>query len=488
MKRLHLRLRRWLAAILIALLWVVLSLGWSWFLITSSFDRTVSTLLENHTRQLAGVVRDKLAASTAGEDLLRPELQHQMQADRSLAYLMIWENGTISYHSDPDYEDTPLNVEAWPSFEPGETVRVSRIKTGPWDPAVGPVLDVTLRVPGNHAYASHSYYLSVGYRQSWVDRQFWITQRPQLALEISCVLAGLAALLSGLAVAVRRIEQTRLQQEQSVLARTSLLTERGMLASILAHEVRSPLTALRFNLHALRTLIVSNSPRTERKIELSESCEREIRRLDLMLNDFLTRTQVISPAENTPVNRVANEAIEFLRPALEQRGIRIIMHFDGANPMVIINPAELRQVLLNLCTKAQEAMVRGGTLAVSTLSEQDTVSLLVRDSGAGIPQELQERMFEPFFSTKPQGSGLGLALVRRVISGAGGKVFCESSVGEGTTIRLVLPRGSQAEAAAPLTHIAPEAAPAGGISAAPPDGLDAQNMGGAEEDQETSEG
>ena len=67
------------------------------------------------------------------------------------------------------------------------------------------------------------------------------------------------------------------------------------------------------------------------------------------------------------------------------------------------------------------------------------MALLIRDSGVGIPPELHERIFEPFFSTKPNGSGLGLALVRRVISGAGGRIYCESAAGAGTTFRIVLP-------------------------------------------------
>ncbi|MCL2641216.1 MAG: ATP-binding protein, partial [Phycisphaerales bacterium] len=122
-----------------------------------------------------------------------------------------------------------------------------------------------------------------------------------------------------------------------------------------------------------------------------------------------------------------------------------------AKPSVHVHPDELRQVILNLATNAHEAMPRGGTLAVSTVAEDvssESVTILLRDSGVGIPPELHERIFEPFFSTKHNGSGLGLALVRRVVSGAGGTVFCESVVGEGTTFRIVLPRahegGSQA--------------------------------------------
>jgi signal transduction histidine kinase len=449
----------WLTAGITAVVWLAVSLGWSWFLIGSAFDRTFNSLLTDDARQIGSDLRDKVPARGDADEAMHQAIRRQRVINPNIAYLMIWHSGIVDYHSDPNQERGALNVETWPSFEPGETVHISRLHAVPWDVSAKPtaVVDVTIQIDPTRVY-----YLSVGYTQDWVDKQFWATQRPQILFAVSFSLVGLAALLAAIAIATQRFERTRTQQEQSVLARTSLLTERGMLASVLAHEVRSPLTALRFNLHSLRNLIASGSPNTPRKVELTDSCDREIRRLDLMLNDFLTRTQVISPAENTSVNRVANEAIEFLRPSLEQKNIRIITHFDQSDPSVIINPAELRQVLLNLCTNAQEAMRRGGTLAVSTLSEQDDVSLLVRDSGVGIPPEMQERIFEPFFSTKPQGSGLGLALVRRVISGAGGKVFCESTAGEGTTFRVVLPRGQGSTPAAPTMHIAPEGVDADG--------------------------
>ncbi len=433
------------------MVWIVAALGLSWLLINSAFDRTINLLLAEDTRHIGNDLREKLLARSNADEAVHQAIRSHMAIDPSIAYLMVWHSGIIDYHSDPEQEHGSLNVESWPSFEQGETSHISRLHAVPWDATLGPVLDVTIQIDPTRVY-----YLSAGYQQAWIDRQFWLTQRPQILFAVSFSLAGLAALLAAIAIATQRFERTRTQQQQSVLAHTSLLTERGMLASVLAHEVRSPLTALRFNLHALRNLIEGDSPNTPRKVELTDSCDREIRRLDLMLSDFLTRTQVISPAENTPVNRVANEAIEFLRPSLEQKSIRIITHFDQSDPSVVINPAELRQVLLNLCTNAQESMRRGGTLVLSTLSEQDDVSLLVRDSGMGIPPELQERIFEPFFSTKPLGSGLGLALVRRVISGAGGKVFCESTPGEGTTFRLVLPRGYGSSPPEPITHVNPE--------------------------------
>jgi two-component system sensor histidine kinase HydH len=107
---------------------------------------------------------------------------------------------------------------------------------------------------------------------------------------------------------------------------------------------------------------------------------------------------------------------------------------------VSISSDELRQVLLNLCTNAQEAMPRSGSLVVSTVAEPENAILLVRDSGTGMAPEVQQRLFDPFFTTKPRGSGLGLTLVRRVVTGAGGGVFFESEPQRGTTFRIVLPR------------------------------------------------
>ena len=201
---------------------------------------------------------------------------------------------------------------------------------------------------------------------------------------------------------------------------------------------------------------------TEKQTELTDRCEREIRRLDNMLTDFLHHTQVItgSSVEPTALNGVIQEAVEFLRPTLERSGIHVSLHLDPADPRVPVHADELRQVILNLTANAQEAMqdlpaASARTLAISTISDENaespTATMLVRDSGRGIPAEVRERIFEPFFSTKPNGSGLGLTLVRRVISGAGGTVLYESlpeesvgGVGEGagTTFRITLPRAN----------------------------------------------
>ena len=483
----HWRFRPWTYGFLAMVAWIAVSLGWSWFLVTRTFQHGLEARLVSNSRQLEEQLHDHLQSS--GVAMLRrihdaplprrihgdvsqlaqfayelhravplslaridldawPGLQTivdgSRHVDSRLAYAMLWtEDGNVIAHSKRDLLHTSLSSILWPALEPQQSHRVAKLAV----PGGVRVLEVTVPLKLKDRTIA---YVSTAYPQDWLEVEFWRTHQRTLLYAGVFTAGGLAVILLVTHFVVSRMDRRRRELRQTVQARTSLLAERGMLASVLAHEVRSPLTALRFNLHSLRGLVAAQA-KGDRQLELTDRCEREIRRLDGMLNDFLQRTQVIGPVESASVNTVVSEAVEFLRPALERKNIRISIHLDPAKPSVHVHPDELRQVILNLATNAHEAMPRGGTLAVSTVAEDvssESVTILLRDSGVGIPPELHERIFEPFFSTKHNGSGLGLALVRRVVSGAGGTVFCESVVGEGTTFRIVLPRahegGSQA--------------------------------------------
>ena len=445
------QVRRWHVSTLAVLVWCLLSIGWNWYLITSSFERMLADQLASQAGDISTALSESLAqappllgtfdaaylARFVHDPTLQTAIERDKRHDAHALFVMLWtQSGMIVSDSRRDMPGQPLDPNRWPVLDARQPYRVSRLsptsadRTTEYLTAVTVPLRIGAMVPG---------YVSVAYPQSYIDEQFWNTQRRSviLAVVFTCVGAGL--ILLAFHFASERLDRYRREIQQSALARTSLLTERGMLASVLAHEVRSPLTALRFNLYSLRSLLARSSTDADRQVELTDRCEREIRRLDGMLNDFLQRTQVIGHIENVPINAVVREAVEFLRPALERRNVRPNLHLDPANPHVNVHPDELRQVILNLAANAQDAMPKGGTLALSTISEAHSVALLIRDSGVGIPAELHERIFEPFFSTKPNGSGLGLALVRRVVSGAGGTIFCESAVGAGTTFRIVLP-------------------------------------------------
>lgn len=397
-------------------------------------------------------------------------LEHQKSYHR-VSYILIWKSdGTVVFLArkkndtfilDSRFMDHTLDPTHWPSPN-GNAMTIRLLRRLPWSKGTLSYVDTTLPLVWPRVTA----YLSIGYPVALFTSHFFQDERrPLLILAAIDILGGL--LMAVLIYFIKRgFDKSRSQYARTLLARTSLLSERGMLASVLAHEVRSPLTALRFNLHFMRGLLDSpNNPGApERHRELLHSCEREVRRLDLMLDDFLTRTQIVGEARDASLNTVVTEALDFLRPALASQDIRVITHLDSANPHVPISSDELRQVLLNLCTNAQEAMPRSGTLVISTMAEPENAVLLVRDNGNGIAPEVQERMFDPFFTTKPRGSGLGLALVRRVVTGGGGGVFFESEVKRGTTFRIVLPRISSSPALsaviAPERDETPESSPA----------------------------
>lgn len=477
-------LHRWRLLALVLLLWTVLASGWSCFLIASAYEGFVRATLRDRAAFTATLLQNPRGAS-------QKNLLSSVMSDPAVAYAMLWrEDGRVLGHVRDDLENTFLDVKLWPALEPGQKERIARFTTARVAEAnlrsvrSTPVIEITLPVvaplpppptSGASPVAAQRVFLSIAYDRDDLFRRYMPALVSLGIYSATFILLGGILLAAALLVTFRRLDRSRREIEQTARARTSLLTERGMLASVLAHEVRSPLTALRFNLHALRSLIaasVSGGSGEDKRLELTDRCEREIRRLDGMLNDFLQRTQVVTPSEPADVNAVVREAVEFLMPALERSHIRISLHLDESAPRVHVHPDELRQVILNLSANAMEAMPapKGGTLAISTLVPpgangdgapsanegrvsaqlpaataapvEGMITLLFRDSGVGIPAARLERIFEPFFSTKPNGSGLGLTLVRRVVSGAGGTVFVESKAGEGTTFRILLPAAS----------------------------------------------
>ena len=447
------RTRRWIGLIL--LVWIFGSLSISWSIIHSVYERDQISRLKLVGRDLRGDVlswpppyRDIFQSYLTWAQSMMPLVVRQQRDFSHLAYLLVWKtSGEVVLLArakpgqpmilDTQMIDHSLDPAVWPSPSTPELVHIRHVRTLPWAPRHRRWTNVTVPLAWN---AASTGYLSFGFRDFNPWAAFWSAQRSALLKATGATLLGSIMIVLLSWWVLYRLEHENRRYAQTLRARTSLLSERGMLASVLAHEVRSPLTALGFNLHFLRSLVTASSADPDRQLELIQVCEREIRRLDLMLDDFLSRTQVIGSPQETHLNALVNEALDFLASSLEKQSIRTIRYLSPADPRVYINADELRQVLLNLCANAQDAMPHGGTLVVSIVSEADSAVLLVRDSGVGIPPEVQARLFEPFFSTKPRGSGLGLALVRRVISGAGGKIFCQSEPGKGTTFRIVLPR------------------------------------------------
>ncbi len=222
-----------------------------------------------------------------------------------------------------------------------------------------------------------------------------------------------------------------------------------LLAASVAHEIGNPLNALHIHLQLMeRELKKLKSPEqknvrgadTARLEQFLEVSKGEISRLDYIITQFL---QAIRPAplqlKLASLNGVVEKTLELLRPEIENRGVAVKTKLARHLTATPIDTTQMQQVLVNLVKNAAQAMTNGGTLTLQTGENADAVWVSVADTGGGIPQEQINRIFEPFYTTKKKGSGLGLMIVQRIVRAHDGKIELESHVGRGTTFRIWLP-------------------------------------------------
>ena len=139
------------------------------------------------------------------------------------------------------------------------------------------------------------------------------------------------------------------------------------------------------------------------------------------------------------LNEVVTETLELLGPEIKNRGLTVKQKLARQLALIPIDRAQIKQVLVNLIKNAIQAMTRGGTLTLQTDAGVDGVWLSVADTGGGIPEDELNRIFEPLYTTKKKGTGLGLMIVQRIVREHGGRIELESHVGKGTVFRIWLP-------------------------------------------------
>jgi len=218
-------------------------------------------------------------------------------------------------------------------------------------------------------------------------------------------------------------------------------TETARLAGALAHEIRNPLSTIGLNMDLLaEDFRQSDSPRDRRVMRKIELVQRECQRLGNLLDDFLkfagVRRLRLEPSDlNAQVNRV----LDFFRPQAEEGRIEVVDYLSSDLPTVLLDREAFHGAVLNLVLNAQQAMPDGGQLVVRTYHAPHGVALDLIDTGCGMDAETRVRAFEAFFSTKRDGSGLGLPTARRIIEAHGGEIALQSEPGRGTRFTISLP-------------------------------------------------
>jgi len=235
---------------------------------------------------------------------------------------------------------------------------------------------------------------------------------------------------------VTGILSDRQRKANESLRRAERLKTLGEMAAGMAHEVKNPLAAIRSSAQILSERV------TGKEAEFANIVVSEVDRLNRVVNEFLAYARP-APLRREPVllSGLLDSCLELLAPVIEQAGVNVKRVYPEGERKVEVDPNQLRQVFLNLILNAVQAMGQGGELAVSIGPDAGGARVTVADNGPGIEPDKLKRIFEPFFSTKPGGTGLGLPIAQRIVAEHGGRLEIESKPGEGTTVTVALPGG-----------------------------------------------
>lgn len=234
----------------------------------------------------------------------------------------------------------------------------------------------------------------------------------------------------------RVLEKTEeLRNAQEEIVQSEKLAAMGYLSAGMAHEIRNPLNSI-----SLFIQLMHQTTTEPDQLEYQVKVLKEVERIDSIIRKLLDasrRTRAIS--SNVQINQVIDSAIEAFAPQIESRKILVERQYHCTPLPITADPAELGQIFTNLFLNALDAMSHGGRLAIELFEKGGRVIVRVSDSGSGITEDLLSCIFEPFFSTKNRGTGMGLPVVQRIARMYEGSVSVESSSPEGTTFRLEFP-------------------------------------------------
>ncbi|TVS19909.1 MAG: sensor histidine kinase [Planctomycetaceae bacterium] len=344
--------------------------------------------------------------------------------------------GILQWHTDARQRGKQLKRDWYESMVPDLGVDV--VRTQDETLAAGRlVYDLRAPITRDGRYAG-SYHIGLsleGFAERWMrERSHFLSRHaPWIAIIILVIAAAVWSLY---------FLTVRLLSLQEMVTQTYMRAaeELGRLAAGLAHEIRNPLHALRLNLHAFRR--VQQDAQALEPAEVTRMLEQsveEIDRIDRLLGQLSHFTTPDEPrAEAFNLNAELEGIVDFISQELRRSNVEVQLDLPKSPASVHMDRAQLRQIMLNLLHNARDSMPDGGRIDVRLVRKTTQVEILVADQGRGISAADRPHVFEPFYSTSDDGTGLGLALVKRFVEDAGGQIQCHANTPQGTQFLIRL--------------------------------------------------
>ena len=228
------------------------------------------------------------------------------------------------------------------------------------------------------------------------------------------------------------------EERERELVRSERLAAVGKMAAMITHEIRNPLSSIGLNTELLEDEVESN----QEARDLVRAIHREVDRLTAITEEYLSFARLPKPKlAPEAINPLVGALAAFVRGDLAVKKVELKVELAPGDPIAIIDAGQVRQCLINLVRNASEALAAkgNGTVTLRTHAVGDRITIDVEDDGVGIRPDVLPRLFDPFFSTKEGGSGLGLALTQQIVKDHGGDLAVQSTVGKGTTFTVSVP-------------------------------------------------
>ncbi len=278
------------------------------------------------------------------------------------------------------------------------------------------------------------------FSRSAFSTEFRTTRPRKMVLQLNIFPYRMDSDVEGIIVLMKDITQQKKQQMDAF--QSEKLGALSTLAAGVAHEIGNPLNSVGIHMQLMEKDIrkIKNRKSKEKLMGYVQSAKTEISRLDKMIRTFLTAVRPASlDIAKHNINHILENVLDFLYYEISEKNIAIEKEYSPKVPLIPLDEAQIRQAFFNIIKNGVEAMPNGGQLKITSAVKKEEVVVTFADTGAGISEEDISRIFDPYFTTKQKGSGLGLMIVYKVISDHGGRIEVESNKGSGTKIKVFLP-------------------------------------------------